>query len=423
MEAKVREATNNEPWGAPSSLMEEIAEGTFSYEKFNEILPMIFKRFTEKSSEAWRQIYKALQLLEYLVKNGSERVVDYARSNLDVINMLQHFQYISPDGRDQGSNVRNRAKELTNLLGDVNKIRSERKLAKTRRERTGNHSRGFGSMSGISYDSSGFGGSHGYDTDIRRSSIHSGFGAYSGGVYGDGGGFEDSISRYDSNQESSGGGFQEYEVEIPEVENANSYVPSLGRSNTARVTGTSSHKTTPPPPAQKQVDLFSFDDVQPAAPQNPAASSNNNGSSASAAGQDDEFDDFQSAGTANTQTPTTPHKTADSILDLFNTPAPNTFSANTAPSYNSPISPIANNRPISMMNFNTTPTTPTARPTGANYGHNRSFSTIPTTGNNSSSNSAAKKDDAFSSIWSSTKVKSAEAGSPSRPAATQESLI
>lgn len=43
MEAKVREATNNEPWGAPSSLMEEIAEGTFSYEKFNEILPMIFK--------------------------------------------------------------------------------------------------------------------------------------------------------------------------------------------------------------------------------------------------------------------------------------------------------------------------------------------------------------------------------------------
>lgn len=28
MEAKVREATNNEPWGASSTLMQEIANGT-----------------------------------------------------------------------------------------------------------------------------------------------------------------------------------------------------------------------------------------------------------------------------------------------------------------------------------------------------------------------------------------------------------
>lgn len=30
MEAKVREATNNEPWGASSSMMQEIANGTFN---------------------------------------------------------------------------------------------------------------------------------------------------------------------------------------------------------------------------------------------------------------------------------------------------------------------------------------------------------------------------------------------------------
>lgn len=30
MEAKVREATNNEPWGASSTLMQEIANGTYS---------------------------------------------------------------------------------------------------------------------------------------------------------------------------------------------------------------------------------------------------------------------------------------------------------------------------------------------------------------------------------------------------------
>ncbi len=30
MEAKVREATNNEPWGASSTQMQEIADGTFN---------------------------------------------------------------------------------------------------------------------------------------------------------------------------------------------------------------------------------------------------------------------------------------------------------------------------------------------------------------------------------------------------------
>ncbi|KAK3066040.1 hypothetical protein LTS18_002091, partial [Coniosporium uncinatum] len=58
MESKVREATNNEPWGASSSLMQEIANGTFNYQTLNEIMPMIYKRFTEKAAEEWRQIYK-----------------------------------------------------------------------------------------------------------------------------------------------------------------------------------------------------------------------------------------------------------------------------------------------------------------------------------------------------------------------------
>ncbi len=30
MESKVREATNNEPWGASSTVMQEIANGTFN---------------------------------------------------------------------------------------------------------------------------------------------------------------------------------------------------------------------------------------------------------------------------------------------------------------------------------------------------------------------------------------------------------
>ena len=71
--------------------MQEIAQATFNYHDFNEIMPTIFRRFVEKEAHDWRQIYKALQLLEYIVKNGSERVVDEARAHLSTIKILRNL--------------------------------------------------------------------------------------------------------------------------------------------------------------------------------------------------------------------------------------------------------------------------------------------------------------------------------------------
>ena len=67
-------------------------------------MPTIYKRFTEKEARQWRQIYKALQLLEFLVKHGSERVVDDARSHISMIKILRNFHYIDEKGKDQGIN-------------------------------------------------------------------------------------------------------------------------------------------------------------------------------------------------------------------------------------------------------------------------------------------------------------------------------
>lgn len=43
-EIKVRDATGNEPWGASSKLMLEIAEATHHYQGFNETMETILKR-------------------------------------------------------------------------------------------------------------------------------------------------------------------------------------------------------------------------------------------------------------------------------------------------------------------------------------------------------------------------------------------
>lgn len=43
-------------------------------------------------------------MLEFLVKNGSERVVDDARAHVSTIKMLRSFHYVDEKGKDQGIN-------------------------------------------------------------------------------------------------------------------------------------------------------------------------------------------------------------------------------------------------------------------------------------------------------------------------------
>ncbi|KAL8805724.1 MAG: hypothetical protein Q9182_001757 [Xanthomendoza sp. 2 TL-2023] len=259
----------------------------------NEIMPMIYKRFTEKSAEEWRQIYKGLQLLEFLIKNGSERVIDDARSHMSLLKMLRQFHYIDQNGKDQGVNVRNRSKELTELLSDVERIRTERKKARANRNKFGGVEGG--AMSGGLSSNSRYGG-FGSET--------AGYGGYSGGVYGDGGGFggnasdfQDSTSRRDK--------FEEYDEgdDNTTAANADRRKPESSSSNARRET----QKPAPPKKKEPEIDILSFDadDIPPKTPPKDFASNGKKASSStmdngfgsiSAGGADeDDFDDFQSA--------------------------------------------------------------------------------------------------------------------------------
>ena len=72
-QVKVRKATSNEPWGPSSTLMSEIADLTYNVVAFSEIMQIIWKRLNDHGKN-WRHVYKALVLLEYLIKTGSEKV-------------------------------------------------------------------------------------------------------------------------------------------------------------------------------------------------------------------------------------------------------------------------------------------------------------------------------------------------------------
>ncbi|GME79691.1 unnamed protein product [Ambrosiozyma monospora] len=302
IESKVREATNNEPWGASTSLMAEIARGTFNYRDREEICSMIFRRFTEKSAHEWRQIYKALQLMEYLVKNGSERFIDDARANVNLVSMLKSFHYTDSKGVDQGINVRNRAKELTLLLNDESRIRQERKKAK-------DNAKKFGGVSSNSYrgsSSSRYGGS---SSSTSSSATYDDEG-YSGRVFGDGGVYG---QRFEQQQSSSSSRrFEEYDVEGSSASSSRPSGRSTRRSSKPSVATSkvNARSTTTKKAQQPAQDLFSFDDV-------PATTTTTTTKTTAATDDDDddEFDDFITATPAST-TPAAPAQT-NNLADLL----------------------------------------------------------------------------------------------------------
>ncbi|KAM8960365.1 LOW QUALITY PROTEIN: uncharacterized protein RCH25_036055 [Pelodytes ibericus] len=148
-EIKVREATSNDPWGPSSSLMTEIADLTYNVVAFSEIMSMIWKRLNDHGKN-W-SVYKALTLLDYLIKTGSERVSHQCKENIFAIQTLKDFQYIDRDGKDQGINVREKSKQLVCLLKDDERLKGERAQALKRKEGMAQVATGVGSNNQISF--------------------------------------------------------------------------------------------------------------------------------------------------------------------------------------------------------------------------------------------------------------------------------
>ncbi|CAO3590491.1 unnamed protein product [Absidia cylindrospora] len=390
MEAKVNEATDNEAWGASSTLMLEIAQGTFNYQYFNEIMPTLYKRFTEKEANQWRQIYKALVLLEYLVKNGSERVVDDARSHISMIKIMRNFHHIDEKGKDQGLNVRNRAKELADLLSDTDKIKAERKKAKQNRNK----------YTGVGSDSTFGMGSGSSSGGIGSGSRFSGFGSDSLPTMGSGGGF------------SSSGGFGSndfYDEDGGKYDDDDS--PKNSPSNTSSPVSRPQTTTRSQPATAKEANLFDFGDEEATHTRKAdddwgdfATGLNNNAN--------DEFDDFQSApAISNSQkapaqtaapAPAPAQQKKNNLLDLLGDDA---FSPSPATSNFTPSPTMTSSQPslLDQSMGGATGATATAmsssssRPMTPTSNNNNTTSSSPAV---SSDGGASKKPNLPGGIWS-----------------------
>eukprot|EP00210_Caulerpa_lentillifera_P007108 g6801.t1 len=133
-EIRTEEATNNDPWGPHGSEMSKLAQDATDPEKYREIMGVIARRLND-TGENWRHVYKALLLLEHLIKHGPIRVAKDTQANADLLRSLQSFEFKDKTGRDQGLNVRTRAKQVADLVADRDRLEDARDAARINRDK------------------------------------------------------------------------------------------------------------------------------------------------------------------------------------------------------------------------------------------------------------------------------------------------
>ena len=94
------EATSNENWNISNSKLQVLADHTYNWEDYNIIMKHLWKKVQSKPKE-WRRIFKALNTMDYLVKNGAPRVVQDIKDDLYKIRSLQDFSF-NENGTDRG---------------------------------------------------------------------------------------------------------------------------------------------------------------------------------------------------------------------------------------------------------------------------------------------------------------------------------
>lgn len=98
------------------------------------VTKLMWESIENQRPAAWRVVFKGLTLTEHLVKNGSERCVDDARNHTHLLRSLDRFNYYEGTV-DRGIGVREKSKQLLEILGDDERIREERMKARQLREK------------------------------------------------------------------------------------------------------------------------------------------------------------------------------------------------------------------------------------------------------------------------------------------------
>ncbi|KAM0874390.1 hypothetical protein ACQ4PT_037465 [Festuca glaucescens] len=134
IEQKVLDTTSDEPWGPHGSDLAHIARATSKLGECQIIMNVLWQRLGDTDAN-WRHLYKALAVVEYLLANGTERAVEELIENSSPIATLTKFEFVEPNGKDVGLNVRKKAETVLAIVDDREKLQQVREKAAATRDK------------------------------------------------------------------------------------------------------------------------------------------------------------------------------------------------------------------------------------------------------------------------------------------------
>lgn len=128
LERQISDICSDENYGTSNTLLHEVAEKTFNPEERTVIMKCTWE-FVKSPPKEWRRIYKALNLVEHLLKFGSTSCVNEIRDEAFKIRLLQDFSY-RENSEERGTGIRDKCKYISSLLADHRVLEEEKDKAK-----------------------------------------------------------------------------------------------------------------------------------------------------------------------------------------------------------------------------------------------------------------------------------------------------
>ncbi|XP_024025370.1 epsin-2 [Morus notabilis] len=121
-------ATNSDQCSPNARTMTIIAEASYGVDDYWRIVDLLHRRLYCVDWKQWRQAYKSLILLEFLLTHGPEDFAEEFVCDTDVIHELGTFQYIDDKGFNWGYSMQRKSEEILKLLGAGKKVLKEARL-------------------------------------------------------------------------------------------------------------------------------------------------------------------------------------------------------------------------------------------------------------------------------------------------------
>ncbi|KZV34485.1 ENTH/VHS family protein [Dorcoceras hygrometricum] len=124
------EATNGDPGGPDAQTLKLISRSAFELDDYWRIVEILHKRLVRFERRFWRESYKAVVVLEYLMTHGPGSVADEFQTDRDVIKEMENFQHVDERGFNWGETVREKAERVLKLLEKGPLLKEERDRAR-----------------------------------------------------------------------------------------------------------------------------------------------------------------------------------------------------------------------------------------------------------------------------------------------------